>query len=70
MSCFFREKYGFTYASILVRFPMLAALFEDMEGAIIGGHHPPVKYQRLHEITRVIYDLYGLPSTAMMPILR
>ena len=70
MSCGFRTKYGFTYAAILVRFPILAKLFEDMEGATMRGHQPPVSYQRLQEITRSVYDLYGLPASAVMPILR
>ena len=70
MSCTFRVKYGFTFAAILVRFPILANLFEDMEGATMGGAAPPVTYQRLVEITRFIYDLYGLPASAVMPILR
>jgi hypothetical protein len=52
------------------RFPILAKLFEDMEGATMSGHQPPVTYQRLQEITRAIYDLYGLPASAVMPILR
>ncbi len=70
MSCVFRVKYGFTLETILLRFPILTKLFEDMEGASMGDAAPPVTYQRLVNITRFIYDLYGFPAASVLPILR
>jgi len=43
---------------------------EQMAKKAINGVDPPVKYARLEEITRAIFDLYGLPQASRMPMLR
>jgi hypothetical protein len=42
----------------------------QMAKKAINGVEPPVIYAHLEEITRAIYDLYGLPQASCMPISR
>ena len=70
MSDEFRVEHGFTFATLLLRFPILTVLMKDMQEGIIHSVEPTVSYTCLEEITQQIYLMYDLPTDSVIPFLR